>query len=188
MSERANRHPRRRQAPEPEIPETGLGKLERSELATFHRAVPEGLRAAAVANSLVGHKGIFASRLFGDDELQEWTAIYQSIIEAGKLTNFIDTMQAEMAAIYAVRWRRAVQAEELKAAELLHNAIRNILDDLLATKKGREHDPGLRAQETPAEVMRQFVERARERMAENAKTIADNTGDEVQSSSVDVAS
>lgn len=148
---------------------------EAAAVEAFKAALPGALVTMPPGINPIGN-GIFSRRVFGDDEFMIWQCVRDTIVETGKLTNPLDLLQAEMAAIYAVQWQRAVMANQFAAADLLHRSLRSILGDLLATKKDREGGAPPPGEDAPANVLGGVMERARERLAEqNAQKSADNT-------------
>jgi len=110
--------------------------------------------------------GIFAFRIFGEEERQLFNEIIAAFYEEFSLNHSVDFVQLEYVGIYSLQLMRAIAQEKWDAAERVDRMLRNHLEALKLTKKAREGDGQPESRTTPLSLAMSLLERAKARHAE----------------------
>ena len=124
--------------------------------------------------------GIFAFRMFGEEEKTLFSEIINAFLEEFKLNQSVDFVQLELVGIYSLQLMRAVSQEKWDAAERVDRMLRHHLDDLKMTKRAREGDGTPESRVSPLALAMNLLERAKARRAEETVAEADTTPETVQ--------
>ncbi len=116
--------------------------------------------------------GIFANRIFGNEELALFTVMIEIFREETSFNGSGDMVQLELLCIYCLKISRAVMAEQWDAVERLDRMIRMHMADLKLTRKMREGEGPSDGAPNPLDYAMELVERARQRLAERAQETA----------------
>ena len=98
-----------------------------------HGGAPDGNKNAMTY-------GIFTNDLQDDEEKRLYQEYYQALQKDFKLNNSSDRMICQMACIFFIRLRRAINQGKSGDIALLESLVRNQLKDLKATRDKREGD------------------------------------------------
>jgi len=121
-------------------------------------------KAKAVSGPL--QHGVFAFRIFGEDERQLFNEIIGAFYEEFALNHSVDFVQLEYVGIYSLQLMRAIAQEKWDAAERVDRMLRGHLEALKLTKKAREGDGQPESRTTPLSLAMSLLERAKARHAE----------------------
>lgn len=137
--------------------------------------------ATAIAGRL--DHGIFAFRMFGEEEKALFSEIINAFQEEFKLNHSVDFVQLELVGIYSLQLMRAVARENWEAAERVDRMLRRHLDDLKVTKKAREGDGPAENRTSPMALAMSLLERAKARQVEEVAADSEKTPETLQRTS-----
>ena len=119
-----------------------------------HGGAPRGNRNALV-------HGIFSNDLQDEEEKRLYQEYYQALQKDFKLNNSSDRMTCQMACIFFIRLRRAVNQGQSGDIALMESLVRNQLKDLKATRDKREQEAG-DPKTSPAEWVAALIKEVKE--------------------------
>ncbi len=127
--------------------------------------------------------GIFAFRIFGEDEKKIFSEIIDAFMDEFQMNRSVDFVQLELVGIYSLQLIRAVAQEKWEAAERVDRMLRHHLDDLKVTKRAREGDGPAENRTSPMALAMSLLERAKARQAEEETADAEKTPESLQRTS-----
>lgn len=157
-------------------------KIEEKALETWKRHTGREPGEPPVTNAIRGRldHGIFAFRMFGEEEKVLFSEIINAFQEEFKLNRSADFVQLELVGIYSLQLMRAVARENWEAAERVDRMLHRHLDDLKVTKKAREGDGPTESRTSPMALAISLIERAKARQAEEEVVDAEKTLETLQ--------
>jgi len=162
-------------------------QTEQKRLETWTRHTGRQPGEHANAKAITGRldHGIFAFRIFGEDEKALFSEIINAFLEEFKLNHSVDFVQLELVGIYSLQLMRAIAQEKWDAAERVDRMLRHHLDALKVTKKAREGDGPAESRTSPLSLAMSLLERAKARQAEEESADAEKTPESLQRTSGD---
>ncbi len=163
------RQPNRKNKPTTPVPIDEADQLQAWQQSTG-RSAGDKASTPVPARSKLLH-GIFANRIFGNEELALFSVMIEIFREETSFNGSGDMVQLELLCIYCLKISRAVMAEQWDAVERLDRMIRMHMADLKLTRKMREGEGPSDGAPNPLDYAMELVERARQRLAERAQEV-----------------
>ncbi len=111
-------------------------------VCNMHGANPQNHGGAPKGNKNAITHGIFSNDLLDDEEKRLYQESYQALQKDFELNNSSDRMTCQMACIFFIRLRRAINQGKTNDIAQMESLVRNQLKDLKATRDKREGDVG----------------------------------------------
>ncbi|MFQ5647522.1 MAG: hypothetical protein ACE5GM_11380 [bacterium] len=113
--------------------------------------------------------GTFSNDLQNEEEKEIYLRFYEALREDFQLNDSSDVMAGEMACMFYIRLKRAIDNNDQDNIPVMESLIRNQLKDLKATKDRREGEI-ISVKTTPAEWAANLLAKYREEKAKTDKT------------------
>jgi len=140
----------------------------------MHGANPQNHGGAPKGSKNAMTHGIFSNDLQDDEEKQLYQEYYQALQKDFELNNSSDRMTCQMACIFFIRLRRAINQGKSSDIALMESLVRNQLKDLKATRDKREEDVG-NLKTSPAEWAANLLKEVEETKKAKSKTKEEKT-------------